>query len=283
MNISFLDFWNDFSQENNFITHLIRSIKFDIKVVEPSKADIIIFSCFGSENKKYNHCKKIFYTGENIRPNLSDCDYSITFDLDDYGGRNIRIPLWYFYIDWFSVKTYGNPNYLIPVEYLYGGNEFTKKDKSKFCSTVFSRPEQLRFSTMNQISSYKSVDGYGKVHSRNLPDGEKLKLDIISDYKFNICFENSVYPGYFTEKLLHSKIAGCIPIYYSDKTFSEDFNDKCCLNYINYNNVEDLLEDIKRIDNDNTLYKQILNEPLFIEKINLENLTNKIYQILKKN
>lgn len=281
MNISFLDFWNDFSQDNNFITHLIKSMKFDVKVVEPSKADIIIFSCFGSENKKYNHCKKIFYTGENIRPNLSDCDYSITFDLDDYDGRNIRIPLWYFYIDWFGVKTYGNPNYLIPVEYLYGENEFTKKDKTKFCSTVFSRPEQLRFSTMNKISSYKPVEGYGKVHSRSLPDGEKLKLDIISDYKFNICFENSVYPGYFTEKLLHSKIAGCIPIYYSDKTFSLDFNDKCCLNYINYNSVDGLLEDIKRIDNDHTLYTQMLNEPLFIEKINIENLTTKIYQILK--
>jgi hypothetical protein len=281
MNLSFLDFWNDFSQENNFLTHLLKMVKNNVNIVEPSKADTIIFSCFGNENKKYNHCKKVFFTGENIRPNLSDCDFSISFDFNDYGGKNIRIPLWYFYIDWFNVKSYGNPQYLIPVDYLYGENEFTKKSKDKFCCTVFSRPEQLRFSTMNQISTYNVVDGFGKVHGRSLPDGERFKLDIISDYKFNICFENSIYPGYFTEKLLHSKIAGCIPIYYSDRTFSNDFNENCCINYINYNSLEDLLEDIKRIDSDDKLYNKIRSESLFNNKINLENIINNVSNIIK--
>jgi hypothetical protein len=281
MNLSFLDFWNDFSQENNFLTHLLKMVKNNVNIVEPSKADIIIFSCFGSENKKYNHCKKVFFTGENIRPNLNDCDFSISFDFNDYGGKNIRIPLWYFYIDWFNVKSYGNPQYLIPVDYLYGENEFTKKSKDKFCCTVFSRPEQLRFSTMNQISTYNAVDGFGKVHGRSLPDGERFKLDVISNYKFNICFENSVYPGYFTEKLLHSKIAGCIPIYYSDRTFINDFNENCCINYINYSNLEDLLEDIKRIDSDDKLYNKIRSESLFDKKITLENIINNISNIIK--
>lgn len=281
MKISFLDFWYDFIDDRNFIFYSIRELTPNLEIVSPEKADVIIYSFFGSEHKKYTHCKKIFYTGENIRPNFNECDYSLSFDIDSYNDRNVRLPLWYFYIDWFGVKTYNNPEYLIPVSYLYGENEFNTKKKNNFCCTVFSRKENIRMQFLSKLSEYKSVDGYGKVHSRNLPDGEKFKLDVISDYKFNICFENSVYPGYFTEKLLHSKIAGCIPIYYSDKSFSIDFNDKCCLNYINYNSIEDLLEDIKRIDNDDVLYKQILNEPLFNEKINLENLTNKINQIIK--
>ena len=69
-----------------------------------------------------------------------------------------------------------------------------------------------------------------------IKDGEKYKLDIISDYKFNICFENTIHPGYYTEKLLHAKIAGCIPIYYSDEKMNIDFNEKCALNLYDFEN-----------------------------------------------
>jgi len=220
MNISFLDFWEGFENNNNFFTYLFKVIKEKISFTSPDKADIIIFSCFGNSNKLYNHCKKIFFTGENLRPDFNTCDYSFTFDFDSYDNRNIRIPLWYLYIDWFNVKTYNNPNWLIPVSYLNGTQEFTEKEKNKFACTVFSSPRKSRFAAINSINTYKSVECYGKIHSLKIPDGEKYKMDIISNYKFNICFENSIYPGYFTEKLLHAKIARCIQLYASDKTYN---------------------------------------------------------------
>ena len=285
MNIAFLDFWQypkPFDPNNNFLTNLLRLSK-DIQIVNPNDADLIIYSCFGNENKMYNHCKKIFYTGECIRPDYNHCDYSITFDFDSYEDRNIRIPLWYFYIDWFSIKTYGNPEYLIPVNYLTGENEFTKKEKNKFCSAVFSQNrDDIRFDFVNRLKSYKDVDCYGKIHVNSLPDGERYKMDIISDYKFNMCFENTIYPGYFTEKLLHAKIAGCLPIYYSDKSYSNDFNPNGCINLIDFENQESLIEYIKEIDSDYSLYQKISKEPLF-EKIpdlgDLIKLLNKIIEI----
>ena len=275
MNVAFLDFWFGFQPENNFFIHLIRSIKDNVNITSPENADVIFYSCFGDSYKKFN-IKKIFFTGENLRPDFNDCDLSLSFDFDNYNNRNIRLPLWYLYIDWFNVKSYNNPDWLIPVEYLSGDNEFTKKDKNQFCSTVFSSPYNSRFNMVNLLNNYKQVDCYGKIHNNKLPDGEKYKMDVISNYKFNICFENSLYPGYFTEKLLHAKIAGCIPIYYSDKSYSEDFNKKCCINLIDFENEYELIEYIKLIDNDTYLYNKIISEPLFKITPSLDMIKNKL-------
>ena len=281
MKICFSDFWSPFDPNNNFFIHLLKQSFENVEVVHPEDADVMFFSVFGMENNLYKNCKKIFFTGENQRPNFKKCDYSLTFDFDDYEGKNFRLPLWYLYIDWFNVKTYLNPEWLIPESYLYGENEFTQKSKDKFCSIVFGKMVESRLNAIQKISEYKKVDIFGKANpDYNLPDGEKHKLDLISNYKFSLCYENSVTPGYHTEKLLHGKIAGNIPIYYGDETVSKDFNPKCFVNAINMSD-EEVIETIKQIDTNKELYDTINSEPLFENKISLEPLTKNLYKILK--
>lgn len=284
MNISFLDFWQypvAFNPNNNFLYYLFREAFENVKVVESEDADLIIFSCFGNDHTRFNHCKKLFYTGENIRPFSKKCDYSISFDFDNYNGKNIRIPLWMMYIDWFNKKSYGNPEYLIPEMYLYGENEFSSKLKNKFCSTVFSALYEMRIKAIEKISKYKSVDVYGK-YGLHLNYGEKNKLDVLSQYKFSLCFENSIYPGYFTEKLLHAKVAGTIPLYYSDLSMVEDFNPKCCVN-VNEIGLDDLYNKVIEIDNNVKLYKEILEQPLFLNRVSLDNIVNQLKKIINLN
>lgn len=280
MNVSFLDFWYDFEPNNNFFIHLLRSIYPNVNVTDPAFADVIFYTCFGRSHKNYTHCKKIFFTGENIRPNYNECTHSISFDFDTYDSRNIRIPLWYLYIDWFNVGSYGNPNWLVPINCLTNKNEFTTKEKTKFCATVFSSPYNERFNMIQKLNEYKLVDCFGKVHPNRLPEGEKAKLDVISAYKFCICFENTLYPGYYTEKLLHAKVAGTIPIYYSDLRYSEDFNSNCCINANAFSDLNEVRDYIKEIDNDDSLYHNILNQPLFKSIPDLNDIRNKIKNIL---
>jgi len=40
------------------------------------------------------------------------------------------------------------------------------------------------------------------------------KYQLLSQYKFALCFENCVYPGYITEKIFDCFIAGSVPIYW---------------------------------------------------------------------
>jgi hypothetical protein len=281
MKICFSDFWSPFDSNNNFFIHLLKQSFDNVEVVNPEDADVMFFSVFGIENTLYKNCKKIFFTGENIKPNFNKCDYSLTFDFDDCEGKNFRLPLWYFYIDWFNVKTYLNPEWLIPESYLYGENEFTQKPKDKFCSIVFGKMVESRLNAIQKISEYKKVDIFGKANPEyNLPDGEKHKLDLISNYKFSLCYENSISPGYHTEKLLHGKIAGNIPIYYGDETVCKDFNQKCFINTVNMSDQE-VIETIKQIDTNKELYDVINSEPLFENKISLEPLIKNLYKILK--
>ena len=280
--IGFVDFWGDgFNRENNYFTNLLKT-KYKVEI-DQNNPDLLFFTVgYGSDlsalNYKNHRCKKIFYTGENVRPNLDGPEYTIqnnmavvksdiaiSFDFSE-DERNYRFPLWAMYIDWFDSKTYGNPEYLIPVDKI-SNNEYINTPKTEFCGFVFSNPIPIRVEMMNALSEYKTVHGYGKPFG-NWNYGESKKYETLSRYKFSICVENSLSPtkGYYTEKLLHAKTAGTIPIYWSDKKCDHDFNTKCFLNLNDYENIQDLIEDIAKIDNDEELYQEMFNEPLFSNK-----------------
>jgi hypothetical protein len=40
------------------------------------------------------------------------------------------------------------------------------------------------------------------------------KREILAETKFNICYENGVFPGYITEKIFDCFFAGCVPVYW---------------------------------------------------------------------
>lgn len=280
MKVCFSDFWGTFNPNNNFFIHIVRELYENVEVVNPEDADVMFFSVFGNENGRYKSCKKIFFTGENIRPNFNRCDYSLTFDFDTNQGRNFRLPLWYLYIDWFGVGTYDDPHWLIPESYLYGENEFTMKRKGEFCSIVYGKPIESRIQAVKNISRYKHVDVWGKANPNfPLPDGEKYKLDMISNYKFSLCYENSVTPGYHTEKLLHGMVAGNIPIYYGDKTVDQDFNSSRFINAVDMSDDE-LVEKIAEIDSSDELYNEMLSQPIFDKKVSLGDITAFLSEVL---
>lgn len=283
MKISFLDFWGDFDPNHNFFLYLLRSIQENVEVVTPEKAELLIFSCYGDQNKKYNHCKKIFYTAENKRPKDFTCNYSLSFDFDE--SNNIRLPLWLVNIDFFEKVNYKNPQYVIPINYItnFNTNPFYKKVKKEFCVIVNNHFANRRDEILQALNKYKPVHGFGNPF-KNWFYGEDNKLDIISNYRFNICFENSIYPGYYTEKLLHAKTAGCIPLCNSDSNINKDFNKKCFINLNDFDSVESYVNYIIEVENTPSLYKLYINEPLF-ETADypvkyLEQIKNKLKKII---
>jgi hypothetical protein len=285
MNVSFLDFWDGFDINNNFFIYLFRQIRDDIYVTNPNNADIIIFSCFGNTNRNYTHCKKIFYTGENIRPDFNNCNFSFTFDFDSYGEKNIRIPLWLIQFDFFNVKSYGNPEFLIPLEYIKDKqlNQFSNVNKENFCVIINNHLANKREDILKCLIKDKKqiVHGYGKIFNNRF-DGEYNKLKLLSKFKFNICFENVIHSGYYTEKLIHAKMSNCLPLYYADSNCNLDFNKNSYLNLTDYESVDHLCEHILDLNNDDYKYNQILNEPLFSDDNYPINLYNSILSQINK-
>ena len=56
------------------------------------------------------------------------------------------------------------------------------------------------------------------------------------NYNFTIAFENSDYPGYITEKIIHAFIAGTIPLYWGGGEYLKDTIPADC--FINCKNKE---------------------------------------------
>lgn len=270
MKVGFIDFWDDFDVKNNFFIHLISSIYDNVLVTSPEDCDFLFFSCFGDSNlmNQYQNKKRIFYTGENLRRNeylhklnlMSNCDICLSFDLDE-DDKKIRLPLWILQIDWFGKINYSNPLFTIHPDKI-DDNIYYNKIKRKFCSIVYNGQSTHRLEAINELSKYKLVDIYGNKYG-NIGNGEDKKLDVISEYKFNICFENSIYPGYYTEKPLHAKIAGCVPIYWSDENISVDFNYKAFINLSDFSNMKEMVNFIIEIDKDDFKFNKIKSENLF--------------------
>lgn len=265
MKIAFSDFWWKFDEKSNFFIDAARNIKSDIEVTQNIKeADVLFFSCFSNNHETVNRqkTKKIYFTGENTRPPVDSCDWSLTFDFESYGGKNFRLPLWMLQIDWWRKGGYVNPQYVIPLDEI-DNNRFRNKTNRKFCSTVFNRDHLgNRRQALIALSSYKGVECYGEPWN-NWFYGEDVKLDVISNYKFTLCYENTSYPGYFTEKPVHARAAGCIPIYWSHDSYVEDFNPKAFLHLNSFSSINDLVDEVKRIDSDDAERDRMLREPLF--------------------
>jgi hypothetical protein len=297
LKINFVDFWPGFNKKNNYFYHLLR-LKYNV-LIDEKEPDLLFFSVdyqkLKERNKYKNHkCKKIFYTGENVRANFSNfdidserysigkCDFAFTFDFINH-PRHFRLPLWVTYIDWFNVGGYENPEYLLPPEKI-SSNEFIDKTKDKFCSIVISNPEPKRIDLFNKLNKYRQVDGYGKIFGK-WTSGEKNKYEIISNYRFSICLENSISPygGYYTEKLFHAKTAGTIPLYWSDKKCSNDFNEKSFINLTDFETIDQFVDYIKEVDNNKKLYENYLKEPLFLNnKINDEFMPENVLKFFEE-
>ena len=58
------------------------------------------------------------------------------------------------------------------------------------------------------------------------------KFDILANYTFNLCLENTIAPFYCTEKIWNAITSGCLPIYYGSGTrIYDDFPQNSFLDY----------------------------------------------------
>lgn len=250
--IWFEDFWHpsrpkDIESQNLLYQFLSKHYKFELTKNNP---DYIIFSCFRRVHLKYT-CVKIFYTGENRRPNFHECDFAFTFDHLNT-DRHYRLPLY---------RLYESYDYLLnPRE-----PEKVASEQRKFCCFLVSNPNcKERIEFFHLLNSYKKVDSGGMVLMNiddPVPPGAELEW--IKKYKFCIAFENTSYPGYTTEKLTNALAVNTIPIYWGNPVVEKDFNTRAFINAHDFPNFDAVLEEVKKVDNDPVRYKNILTEPIF--------------------
>ena len=261
LKIYFEDMWGyDTYQFNPHDNYFVNLFKQDYNVVIDSNPDILIYSVFGSNNRRYN-CKKIFFCGENIghnfkHPKDEQCDVSLSQFADD--GKNIYFPLWCIFVNWFNEQQPrplpSNPTFHTNIQDLTSPPLYPK---TKFCAFINNNPIKNRMKIFELLSKYKKVDSYGNLFNNVgtvLRGSEQAKIDILKDYRFTIAFENSYHSGYNTEKIIQPLSVNCIPLYWGGEQVKDYFNMSKIVFADNFTSLEHMAEVVINMDKDSTVY-----------------------------
>jgi len=299
--IAFSDMWPGFNYNNNFIIDSLRyetkSLSLDIigiNYTADSNPNLLIFGPYSHTwTTVPDTIPKVYFSAENwTKPNDSRIALYITSARNE-DDTHIRIPTWMMYIDWYSNKTTlpenceDNPIRL-PIHFAITPHPIIFKNRTEFCGFVVSNPIcSLRNETFKAVNDYKKVNSGGVLYnniggqlSLKYPGGgcgDISKYQFFSKQQFSISFENSQGPGYITEKVLHAKMAGCVPLYWGDKDTNTDFVNGSIVNLSMFDNPEQILEVIKKLELNPDLCAKIASTPI----LNQEKKTNALAQISK--
>lgn len=282
--VLFTDMWSEFNVEYNTFTLALEAAGTEVRgysletLGSDVRQDIHIFGPFG-ESWKTIVGPKIHFTGENTDPIH---DPSILLNI---GFKNIndpgylRMPLWMFEIDWFGADLARLQNPLVlPIETCTSCPYLDLK-REKFCAFIVSNPKNpIRNEAFHKLNNYKAVDSAGRLFN-TIGDkifaglggggGELRKHEFLKEYRFCLAYENDIGDGYVTEKLLHAKAAGCIPIYWGSSSAITDFNPEGFINASN-KTPEEMVAMVKTVEEDPDLWKKIASIPLFYpETVNI--------------
>lgn len=278
LRISVVNFW-DKAFKNDFFDYIVSRVTNGLHeyVENPDNADIVLTSVYG--RTPFPNRKTVAYIGENIRPNIAAYRYTLSFDRDTFGGRNCHLPLWYARLAWpgfvyvnerdDGINTHGYEE-LIPISALTTArvlpvNQFEKQ----FCALVAGNPESLRVSLYILLSQYKKINGYGKMFGKPLFSS---KFDLLSNYKFCFCPENSFAPGYVTEKLFDAWYGGTVPIWYGPNESGQGLNPDSFINYYDSLNAEQFINKIASLDQSPTRYEEVFSQPLLLKAPTLDHV-----------
>jgi hypothetical protein len=231
------------------------------------------------ETQKY--LKRIWYTVENVRPPLGrSISATLSYDQDTYGSTNAYLPIWYQQLGIFGQKNnYINPNCSSGVKFDIESLLRPRKIPATFFPRMFAcsfianpQPTRLRF--INLLNDSWKVDIYGMFANKPV----KNKTLVAERYRFQICFENDLYPGYVTEKLLDSYVCGNIPIYWGDLGIDRSINRSSFINLSNFQSMEECVISLKQISVEEMVY--IYEQPFLTEMPDLSRINALIFRNL---
>lgn len=274
--VAFAYFWPGFAPDNfkSFFPYVYE--KYDLVV--SSSPEVVFHSVFappwrpyGDPTDKNNlprvragNYLRVFLTGENMEPLMDQCEFAMSFSALIDHPHHLRLPLW----------VYENRGWGYPPDRLIkeSGTDWEKaaREKTKFCNFVYLHPVPYRDAIFASLEAYKHVDAAGKCLNNmggwmvpTSPSRLQGKVDFFRRYKFTLAIENSIWPGYETEKLVDPIYAGSIPIYVGNPMARTTFDTESYIDVTNFGSLREMLEFVREVDNNRDLYLKMLAAPFY--------------------
>ena len=187
----------------------------------------------------------IWFTQENARPPDGPWSGYLTFDLDPLEGRNAYFPSW-----WWLVDLLGGPGVdhflgrALTLPELQSSRHVDYGDRPGFACAFVNNPTPMRLHAIRALQHVGRVDVFDRAVGR--PVGSKL--DLARRYRFVICFENDIYPGYVTEKPLEAWGTGAVPLWWGLDP-ARYLNRQALVNAAELPSFTDFAETVAHLDN----------------------------------
>lgn len=127
--------------------------------------------------------------------------------------------------------------------------------------------------------------GWDKVNFKDL-DNESIKLcyrgavddkiAALKKYRFVLCFENAIFPGYITEKIFDAMFAGCVPVYYGAPDIAEYVDEASFIDFRKFKNYQELFDYLSSID-EAEYNKYLANIRNYFNSDNYQKFTQEYY------
>ena len=225
--VAFHGFWSNFTSGSFSAMHPYLKLKYEL-IVCRRRPDVHFISVFPSGGMARragdiplpgDGRPTVFYTGEQVSPDLERFDWSISFDRSR-DGRALYLPGWVRHLNRLGVTPYAFVR--------RSARPLRQPEGRRPCAHVVRNRVPFRERFFDELSRHMVVvsPGYSRNNHPSIGPSTPDKLGFLRHFRFNLAFENERSPGYLTEKIADAFLADCIPIYCGDPfvehTFSPD-------------------------------------------------------------
>lgn len=189
--------------------------------------------------------RRIWYTAENLRPPIDyKFDGTLSFDQDTYNGTNCYMPSWYQSAGFFDKTFVSRVGKYSSTEILLSRRKLSQK--KRFACAFVRNPDPIRLRLIEKLKKYGEVDLFGPQFKSVIPE----KYEVAKNYKFQVCLENDLYPGYVTEKLIDAFLCNNVPIYWGDFGKDTSINKNGIINLKDFDSMDELVKRISTLSDD---------------------------------
>jgi len=234
---------------------------------------------YGIEKPESSKDFNIWVTFENRRPPHKDFDLTISFDVDSYEENNLYLPLIYQYMNITGKPNNYSKHKISPHQAMMPriAPPEVINLKNKFLVSFINNPHPTRLRAQELLSEIESISTFG----RSVNNYAKDKIKTTKSYWFSLCFENDLYPGYVTEKVLEAWLGWSIPLYWGDDA-AGILNPKAIVNLANFQTMKHFVDYVEVLYRDKERLIEMLNEPLLVKNFEFHDLVNFINKGLIK-
>jgi hypothetical protein len=300
--------------KDGIVPLMIQQLGYEIKWVKPGEANLVIYGPFYPKNQKpYRWLPKplrsipvkvssaltqasskrktppltLFHTCESQRHDSLNTDYSISFDLGVKNPKHLRLPYWLELVDWSHEGIIGNvnPRYgkllsLKQMQLPLGNAFLARTQKAAMITSHLLEPRKMLYEAVDRAIG---VTGFGPHFNQTIKNHHSsnfTKEAILKEFAFNLCPENHLYPGYYTEKIPESFLSGALPLGWVDTNVCADFNPAAFVNlepmaWENFDSLSELL-------NNKSYLESFCDQALITKEVSLQPAKAFIQDIVRK-